>query len=694
MMKRFYSFFAAVILLLTASSVKAHDYINETVQEGVKYYLYNVGANKFLNDNNGLDEVPTTLWTITTGKNGSLQSVGGKYVKMTAKGGFMGIGTTYTWTTNETSAATISEVRQDDGYYTIIGASLTSYLAADNNGIKNVGATAITSDDFKWVAISESQYKEISTLMDNVKFEYTEVGAGEFYIYNLRTGMFLNSGNNTLTNGVPTLWTLTQSEDGKYTIAKGNANVGATVAAEGLYDYEATLSTTAEEPVAFSIDGENKVYYLQYDYKALTYTQKFYLATEFKVEYDGTEQAMFVKSKNLGGRWLFVTKAAYDAVYKDRNNARERLNKAIEKAEAAHENPLPSIVKTNYTLKMTSAKYLKTVGGWSTTKVSDINNAAQGLEELTEQMLDITDVYAACKDAADHIRKVPGALSSIGGFLGDNVGLEICSTKEAMLQSIQTMRLASLASVVLTKFKAGDELTGLIQNHSFDTGDATGWNALTGQLNDASTAVLTDGMANGVGKYHFESNIFGLLGANTGERIMQPVLGLKKGDYSLKVRATSLSTLSNKIHLNAIVLPLDVVDINDWSKVSQEIITSLIKNLGTIIGRGIVKEASKDCSDKNALEEVELQFTLDADNPIIIAMNCGLTSVTGFNAFAADEVTLTYLGEGVITDINTVNAATGADTYYNIGGSAVAAPAKGINIQRTADGKVKKFIVK
>lgn len=700
MMKRFYSFFAAVILLLSANSVKAHDYINETVQEGVKYYLYNVGANKFLNDNNGLDEVPTTLWTITTGKNGSLQSVGGKYVKMTAKGGFMGIGTTYTWTTNETSAATISEVRQDDGYYTIIGASLTSYLAADNNGIKNVGATAITSDDFKWVAVSEVQYQRVTNPTASLKgMKTSAVANGQFYIANAITGQYLSTGENAL-GDAPALWTVKANEDGLYTMVSGKNNLNVTpkvqVSLGGLV--EADAFTTAETASPFTVAGEDNLYTISYYHVGNLGTKKtFYLAVAKKLEFEDNEPLLATDDEpGVYGKWVFVSKADYDNFYKDKNVAVDRLRKAIAAAEAVGDYPIPNVMKLDYTAKMTTAKYLIGVYWMPTTTVSSINNSAAGLEELVGKIKDVSDVYVACKDAADHIQAIPGVGAAISGFLGDKVGLEIATTKEAMIQSVQAMRTAALVNVLLptTVFKAGNDLTGLIQNHSFDTGDATGWRALNGDLSSASTAVLTDeNMTNGVGKYHFETNTFSLFGAGTGERIIQPVIGLKKGDYSLKVKAASLSTLSNKIHLNAIVIPTDLIDITHLNDPTA-LIGDILKNITNIISRGIIKEASKDCPDRNNLEEVELQFTLDAADPILIAMNCGLTSVTGFNAFAADEVTLTYLGEGVITDINTVNAAQGNDTYYNIGGSAVAAPAKGINIQRTADGKVKKFIVK
>jgi hypothetical protein len=76
------------------------------------------------------------------------------------------------------------------------------------------------------------------------------------------------------------------------------------------------------------------------------------------------------------------------------------------------------------------------------------------------------------------------------------------------------------------------------------------------------------------------------------------------------------------------------------------------------------------------------------ETPVLILTLTQATIVTA--VFGADEDTVDKA-----TGIETIQTeSTGADTYYDLTGKALKAPAKGVNIVKKADGTVKKVMIK
>lgn len=708
-MRKIYFIIALLMLLQSATSVKAHDFLNETVVEGTKYYIFNAGVKKFLNNENGLDATPVTLWTIDI-ENASI-SCDEKFLSCTRTGTNI-LNYKYNWT-SDASENGVNKIEKGGEGYTIASKYTGSFLAANADGLTN--SPLNIAPNATWVFVSEEQYNAVQNPLANVDFEVSPFSEGQFYIINPITGKYLSTAIADF-GGTPALWTIAKDaeNEGLYTLTSGKNKLSLTAQRNLLGAIVSDdVTTTGETASPLTIAGEDNLYTISYHY-VVTYRENelegdLYIQAPKKAEYEGNEGILAVNADELSvyGKWAFISKEEYESSKEARDAAYQRLVLLCDKGDEAKSLPMPTAVKlaleTNVLLtkigtlpdakKARDDAYSKKTNGGYKYSVSDLSSAADKLENAVNNILDLTDTYVACKDATTHITNLPGDLSSISGMIGENVGLEIQTTKSGLLQTIQTMRLAALASVGLTsKFKAGDELTGLIQNHSFDNGDITGWNSLLGNLTTTSVAIRnTDNqMDNVTGNYYFQTKSIGLLGVTAGEQIYQPVLGLKKGDYSLKIKATSLSATKD-IHLRTIAIPTDVIDLSDLSNITPEVIADIVKNIGTIVNRGVITETAKECANSSVLEEVEHQFTLEADNPILINICCG---ALGVEAFAADEVTLTYLGEGVVTNMSTFNTSMGNDTYYNVNGIQTVAPTKGINIQRTADGKIKKYIVK
>ena len=202
---------------------------------------------------------------------------------------------------------------------------------------------------------------------------------------------------------------------------------------------------------------------------------------------------------------------------------------------------------------------------------------------------DLTDYKEACNAAIDNIKKISGSISlSIWETLafntaitGAQAGLDECETKEAM-QGVVTGLRAFATALLQTKvtFTDGLTCTGMVANHSFDTGDLSSWHTIGFDLNkvdiekirndiinNGDVSGLVDGiivdewkentkavenegenaMSGGHKKYYLNSDM---------QLIMQPIIGLPAGVYNFEAKVAAPKL--NNVYLNVLVLSADV----------------------------------------------------------------------------------------------------------------------------------------
>lgn len=80
------------------------EYAYEQIADGLECYMFNIGADGYLNDNNGIDQEPTVRWTLTRNSNGTyiIKSENGKYVRFWTSGIF---NTTANYASNQTQSS-------------------------------------------------------------------------------------------------------------------------------------------------------------------------------------------------------------------------------------------------------------------------------------------------------------------------------------------------------------------------------------------------------------------------------------------------------------------------------------------------------------------------------------------------------------------------------------------------------------
>lgn len=145
--------------------------VNETVKtDGTQYYIINAETGQFLNDENGVDDEATVLWTVTSQRSGLttvnvIKSAGGKYINLasTNTGSTFRPNWVYSASTSATSSATVSALTSENSnaYYSIGNkatlAPQTCYLTIDEEGAV-VYSNSKTSGESHWLFISKAQY--------------------------------------------------------------------------------------------------------------------------------------------------------------------------------------------------------------------------------------------------------------------------------------------------------------------------------------------------------------------------------------------------------------------------------------------------------------------------------------------------------------------------------------------------------
>lgn len=210
---------------------------------------------------------------------------------------------------------------------------------------------------------------------------------------------------------------------------------------------------------------------------------------------------------------------------------------------------------------------------------------------------DLTDYKIACLAAIDNISKIGGGISldmweSLAfntAVSGAKAGLDECETSDAMFGVMIGLRALTTA-LLQTKVKFNENLlfTGLIGNHSFDTGDLSSWSTMGFDLekidiSQVTTDITTNGDVSGLidaftvnewkeethpvvnegddavsgghNKYYLNSDK---------QLIIQPIIGLPAGVYSFSAKVATMPYpgdnwfLPNSVYLNALVIPYDI----------------------------------------------------------------------------------------------------------------------------------------
>lgn len=287
---------------------------------------------------------------------------------------------------------------------------------------------------------------------------------------------------------------------------------------------------------------------------------------------------------------------------------------------------------------------------------------------------DLTDYKTACLAAIDNISKIGDSFSMRSMISIAKATLNICQTKDDMSRAMTALR-AGVTSYLQTvgTFNDGQVYTGLVGNHSFDTGDVSLWynigfdlsqvglsditNAISGgdvsglinavtinEWNEDTKAVENKGsnaVAGGHNKYYLNST----------QLMMQPILGLPAGIYSLsaKVACTPGFFGLNKVHLNALVVPTgiaqeilgDVISNGNWEELFSNF--DMTQYMAPFLQNGKLYSGSVGCKNLSTFSDGELRFIIDKGDIVIIGINAGMVPFVGTEQFRADNLQLTGL---------------------------------------------------
>ena len=211
---------------------------------------------------------------------------------------------------------------------------------------------------------------------------------------------------------------------------------------------------------------------------------------------------------------------------------------------------------------------------------------------------DLTDYKIACLAAIDNISKIGNGinldmwetLAFNTAVAGAKAGLDECETSDAM-QGVMTGLRALVMALMQTKTSFSDNLTftGLIGNHSFDTGDLSSWSTIGFDLdrvdiNQVTNDIITKGDVSGlidaiiVNEWKDDTKAVENTGENAmngghnkyylnsdNQLLMAPLIGLPAGVYSFSAKVATPGFgqtnifLPNNVFLNALVISSDVV---------------------------------------------------------------------------------------------------------------------------------------
>ena len=284
----------------------------------------------------------------------------------------------------------------------------------------------------------------------------------------------------------------------------------------------------------------------------------------------------------------------------------------------------------------------------------------------------LEDYKTACLAAIDNISMIGDNFAIRSMISVAKTALGVCQTKDAMRRTMTTLRAGVLGYLQTTStFPDGQVFTGLVGNHSFDTGDLSLWYSIGFDLSQLSLTDITNAIGGGdvsglgnavkVNEWNEDTKAIENTGSNaiqSGDQkyylnskqlIMQPILGLPAGIYSLNAKIACNSGLLGltKVHLCALVVPTSTVqevlgdifgDASKWGDLLNNF--DLSQYMARFLMSG--KLYTESCTGKNlkTFSDGELRFIIDEGDIVILGINAGLIPFIGTDQYRADNLQL------------------------------------------------------
>ncbi len=424
----------------------------------------------------------------------------------------------------------------------------------------------------------------------------------EFFIYNMATGLFLNN-KNTCDNGMPTLWTVTRTENGTWTItSNGNAvNVGLDIPKNEItldipllgpqtlggyssaHPEQINITTNAAEASAFIIEGNangytiaNEANWKYFNFEDINISNIYSLITSggYPAEYTSyiyTAQAENGVSALKGSeypslynaRWKFITKEEYEKTEAYRAKVIATFKQTLAETQEQLKGIQNSAIRKGIaTAMLTKALTLKGlidtpivnlfVKPATSTIVSAIDECAKAVEYAKVN----STYYLACKEAVENMSKLSSGIFVKGLVLAANSGLELSLSTTAMDATMFTLRAgATLYAQTVKSWAEGQDFTGFIGNNSFSTENTNKWMALdlaqmanlVPSIKDIMDKAANIGIKLGEGGASVEN---GVVSANSS--IVQAVVALPEGKY--RFSADMATSKLDKAYLHATII--------------------------------------------------------------------------------------------------------------------------------------------
>lgn len=352
----------------------------------------------------------------------------------------------------------------------------------------------------------------------------------------------------------------------------------------------------------------------------------------------------------------------------------EQMQATIQLAPQASKTALQVAISTAKTMKATLDR-----GGILANLIStsSIEEATHTLTDFVQQMPALSQYYQGALEEIDCNETISSATSLKTIVTAARAGVELVTTTSALQNVLSTMHLAVAGYLQgVDSLAQGQNLSGLIPNHSFDRGCMDEWYGLNIDLqgidlanfrldNLASLAgAIQFGMRDGTqavlnassdsipavhGNYYLYSNN---TGAVPGQPIATMLTALPGGSYQLSARmavAPGFLHLYNN-HLTVLTVPFEVLkQVIEGVDFSTTDITQIISNINlsellpALLQNGKIITAKGSGSGINTLDDVSLSFDIAKNDFVLIVMNAGVVPLVGTSAYKADNLQLTYL---------------------------------------------------
>lgn len=522
------------------------------------------------------------------------------------------------------------------------------------------------------------------------------IANGTYLIYNKATGLFISAPENEETNAAtplagmrPTRFNVTLNEDQTCEISHEGGKLGVMIATSSNSDRPSHTagSANADEGTTLTVGGSQEGYTLGFT-KSWKYNVLFnaqhtaYLSVSPNLQDAGLANlSTTVSPDDFYGEWILVLPAEYETTAQARLEAVERLEKAVENARKIQEEitEVPGLSKTILGAEITSSEVLLATeksGTWSwissLINTSTINSASDGLNQLSADFMSQADYYAACKAAIANIERISSGMTLRALTTTAKASLELAASKEAMLAAMTTLR-AGVSGYLQTvnTFADGQVFTGMLGNHSFDTGDMSQWysvgvdmgkvsisdvtgaisggdvsslaNAITiNEWNKDTRAVRNEDTEGEGRKYHL----------NAKQMLMQPLLGMPAGIYEFSATVSCNPGLlkTDKLHLSVLVVPQEIVqqaigdvtsgDFN-WNDLMANF--DMAQYMGTFLQHGKLYSGSTTCTALGSDQNAQLRFFLNRGDIMIVGIDAGTIPFLGSAEYTADNLQLIYL---------------------------------------------------